>query len=241
MSKIALITGANKGIGLETARQLARDHGFTVLIGARDEARGTKAADELKAAGLDAHFLHLDPTDVAAVERARAEVETKFGRLDVLVNNAGVALGDDYQAANHVSSDVLRETFDINVFGLHEVTRAFWPLLEKSEAARLVNVSSALGSLALHASGALDAYQPFPTAYDASKAAVDMLTLHYANLWKNTPHRANAISPGSVKTDMNPGGDLSVEEGAQTSVELATIPSDGPNGTFSQGGETLPW
>ena len=127
-----------------------------------------EAADELHAAGLDAHFLHLDPTAATSVERARAEVEAKFGRLEVLVNNAGVALSDDYAPSNQISSEVLRETFEINVFGLHETTRAFWPLLEKSQAARLVNVSSALGSLTLHASGALDAYQPFPTAYTQS-------------------------------------------------------------------------
>ena len=241
MSKIALITGANKGIGLETARQLARDHGFTVLIGARDAERGQEAADELKNEGLDAHLLLLDPTDAASVERTRAHVEAKFGHLDVLINNAGVALGADYPLSSQVSSDVMRETFEVNLFALHEVTRAFWPLLEKSEAARLVNVSSGLGSLTLFASGALDAYKPFPLAYDASKAAVNMLTLHYADQWKDTPHRANAIHPGSVATDMNPQGDLTVEEGAKSSVEMATISSDGPNGTFSHLGETLPW
>ncbi len=241
MLKIALITGANKGIGLETARQLARDHGFTVLIGARDAGRGQSAADELKSQGLDAHFLLLDPTDAASVEAARAQVEDKYGHLDVLINNAGVALSADYEVSSRVPVDVLRETFDLNVIGVHEVTRAFWPLLEKSEAARLVNVSSGLGSLTLFASGALDAYKPFPLAYDASKAAVNMMTLHYANQWQNTPHRANAIHPGSVKTDMNPQGDLTVEEGARTSVALATIRNDGPNGTFSHLGETLPW
>ena len=239
-NKIALVTGANKGIGLETARQLGAQ-GMTVLVGARDKARGEEAARTLQNEGADAQFLLLDPTDAASVEAARAEVEAKYGYLDILINNAGVALSDDYQAPNRVSSQVLRETFEINVFGLHEVTRAFWPLLEKSQAARLVNVSSGLGSLSLHASGALDAYKPFPLAYDASKAAVNMLTLHYAEQWQNTPHRANAISPGSVVTDMNPQGELSVEEGAKTSVELATIPNDGPNGSFSQLGETLPW
>ncbi len=237
---IALITGANKGIGLETARQLGAQ-GITVLVGARDENRGQQAVQDLRAGGADAHFLQLDPTDAAWVEAARAHVEEKFGRLDILINNAGVALSADYNVSSDVSLDMLRETFDLNVFGLHEVTRAFWPLLEKSEAARLVNVSSALGSLTLLSSGALDAYQPFPFAYDASKAAVNMMTLHYASQWKDTPHRANAIHPGSVLTDMNSRGDLTTEEGAKTSVALATIPDDGPNGTFSHLGETLPW
>jgi NAD(P)-dependent dehydrogenase (short-subunit alcohol dehydrogenase family) len=241
--KIALITGANKGIGLETARQLARDHGFTVLIGARDEARGQQAADELKSAGLDAHFVLLDPSDAASVEQARAQVEAKFGRLDVLVNNAGTLSRDDMAPPASVPTGLLRETYEINVFGLHEVTRAFWPLLEKSDAARLVNVSSALGSLSLHSG---DTFGDFKLiAYDSSKAAVNMMTTHYAHAWKNTPHRANAIHPGSVKTDLNPQGEISIEEGAKTSVELATVPNDGPNdgpnGGFFHLGEKLPW
>ena len=152
-----------------------------------------------------------------------------------------MALGGDYEPPNQVTSDVLRETFEVNVVALHEVTRAFWPLLEKSEAARLVNVSSGLGSLTLFASGELEAYKPLPLAYDASKTAVNMMTLHYASQCANTPHRANSINPGSVKTDMNPWGNLTVQEGARSSVEMATIPNDGPNGTFTHLGETVPW
>ena len=238
MQKIALITGANKGIGLETARQLGA-LGHTVLIGARDAGRGDEAAQTLQNEGIDAQFLLIDPTDAATIEAARASVEEKFGHLDILINNAGTMLNADHGPSGQVATEVLRETFEINVFGLHEVTRAFWPLLEKSGAARIVNVSSALGSLTLHTSGALGDYKPI--AYDASKAAVNMMTTHYAREWKNTPHRANAIHPGSVKTDLNPDGELSVEEGAKTSVELATIGDDGTNGTFSHLGETLPW
>ena len=239
--RIALITGANKGIGLETARQLARDHGFTVLLGARDEARGTQAADELKAQGLDAHFLLLNPIDAASVERARAEVEAKFGRLDVLINNAGTGVAEDMALPATVPTSAMRATYDLNVFGLHEVTRAFWPLLEKSGAARLVNVSSIGGSLAAQSDfeGPINDYKFI--SYASSKAALNMMTVHYAWQWKNTPHRANAVHPGGVKTDLNPGGELSVEEGAKTSVEMATIGEDGPNGTFSHLGQPLPW
>jgi NAD(P)-dependent dehydrogenase (short-subunit alcohol dehydrogenase family) len=237
--KVALITGANKGIGLETARQLARDHNFTVLIGARDQTRGETAVQALKNESLDAHFLQIDPTDVATVERAAREVEQKFGRLDVLINNAGTMSPEDFVAPSQVSMQVMRETFELNVFGVHEVVRAFWPLLNQSEAARLVNVSSGLGSLTLHSSGALGDYKPL--SYDASKAAVNMLTTHYAYEWRDTPHRANTIHPGSVKTDLNPHGELSVEEGAKTSVELAIIGSDGPNGKFFHLGKELPW
>lgn len=239
MSKIALITGANKGIGLETARQLARDHGYTVLVGARDAGRGEAAVQELKAQGLDAQFVAIDPTDADSVAKAAQEVESKFGHLDVLVNNAGTMVDGDFAPPGQVETSVLRETFDINVFALHEVTRAFWPLLEKSEGARLVNVSSFLGSLGAHSDGTLGDYKV--TAYDASKAAVNMLTTHYAHQWKDTPHRANTIHPGSVKTDLNKQGDLTVEEGAKTSVDLATIGADGPNGKFFHLGQELPW
>lgn len=241
MNKIALITGANKDIGLETARQLARDHGFTVLLGARDEKRGQDAADELKAQGLDAHFLLLNPTDAASVEHARAEVEAKFGRLDVLVNNAGTGVEEDQNAPATVSTQALRSTYELNVFGAHEVTHAFWPLLEKSDAARLVNLSSQLGSLSMQSDfeGPL---KPFKfIAYDSSKAALSMMTVHYAWQWRDTKHKANAIHPGNVKTETNPWGEIAIEEGAKSSVEMATIGPDGPNGTFSHLGQTLPW
>ena len=239
--KIALITGANKGIGLETARQLARDHGFTVLLGARDEKRGTDAANELQHEGLDVQFLLIDPTDVASIERARAEVEEKFGHLDVLVNNAGFISEADYALPAGVPTQILRDTYEVGVFGVHQVTRAFWPLLEKSDGARLVNVSSVLGSLSIHADfdGPMKDFKII--AYDSSKAALNMMTIHYAWQWRNTNHRANAVHPGQVKTELNPGGEIGVEEGAKSSVEMATIPNDGPNGTFTHLGETLPW
>ena len=235
------MTGANKGIGLETARQLARDHGFTVMLGARDEKRGQDAANELQNEGLDVQFILLDPTAVATIERARAEVEEQFGHLDVLVNNAGMLVQDDLAPPVTVPTSVLRETYDLNVFGVHEVTRAFWPLLEKSDAARLVNVSSMAGSLAAIADfdGPMKDYKFI--AYSSSKAALNMLTVNYAWQWKDAPHRANAVHPGSVQTDANLNGEIPVEEGARTSVEMATIPNDGPNGTFSYLGETLPW
>ncbi len=242
-TKISLVTGANKGIGLETVRQLARDHGHTVLLGARDVTRGQEAAASLRAEGLDVQFLPIDPTDDASVAAAAQDVASRFGRLDVLVNNAGWGSPDEFSSpASQTSLAVFEETYGINVFGLVRVTQAFWPLLEKSPAARLVNVSSALGSLALHADFENGPFADFkPIAYDSSKAAVNMLTVHYAAMWRDGPHRANAIHPGSVKTDLNPTGDLTVEEGAKSSVEMATIASDGPNGSFTHLGKPLPW
>ncbi|HEX8465964.1 MAG TPA: SDR family oxidoreductase [Abditibacterium sp.] len=239
MMKIGLITGANKGIGLETARQLGA-LGITTLIGSRDANRGQEAVAELQKEGIDAQFLLLDVADAASIAVAAREVEARFGRLDILINNAAsLPIVDRQDAAFQVSTDVFREIFEVNVFGLHEVTRAFWPLLEKSDAARLVNVSSALGSLKIQSEIAPGGHRP--TAYGASKAAVNMMTLHYAHQWAGTPHRANAVHPGGVKTDLNPQGGLSPAEGAKSSVEMALIPADGPNGSFTHFGETLPW
>ena len=236
--RIALVTGANKGIGLETARQLARDHGFTVLIGARDEVRGEEAAQILRGEGLDAQFLHISPTNAASIADAVREVESKFGVLDVLVNNAGMLLPGDFAPPAQVPLEVLRDTFDLNVFGMHAVTQAFWPLLNRSTAARLVNMSSSLGSLTLHASGS----QPIqPLAMDASKAAMNMMTIHYAQQWSGTPHKANAAHPGNVLTEGNTHGEISVQEGAQTGVTLATLNEDGPHGGFFHMGEVVPW
>lgn len=238
MKKVALITGGNKGIGLETARQLGRKD-FTVLITARDESRGRAALEELTAQGIDAHLILMTPTEPHSVKQAVAEVEARFGVLDVLINNAGGMVKSDFNPPIEVPTEALRETFELNVFALHEVTCAFWPLLNKSKAARLVNVSSCLGSLTMHADGSLGDFKVI--AYDASKAAVNMMTIHYAYQWKDTPHRANTIHPGSVKTDLNPNGELTLEEGARTSVDLATIGNGGPNGGFFHLGKTLPW
>ena len=238
--KIALITGANKGIGFETARQLAAQ-GITVLVGARDQIRGNEAVQKLGAEGADAHFVLLDVTDAQSIKAAVETVEKQFGVLDILVNNAGVLLPGDYAAPSQVSLPTLRDTYEANVFGLAAVTQAFWPLLNQSEAARLVNVSSILGSLTMHAdfSGDFAGYKLL--AYDSSKAAVNMMTLHYASEWKDTPHKANTIHPGNVETDLNAQGQLDTATGAKTSVRLATIGPDGPNGGYFHMDDELPW
>ena len=237
MSKIALITGANKGLGFETARQLGQQN-YTVLLGVRDIQRGEEAARTLCGEGLDAQLLLISPTDAASIAQAVREVEEKFGVLDVLINNAGMLLPGDFAPPAQVSVEVLRETFDLNVFGMHSVTQAFWPLLNRSTGARLVNISSSLGSLTLQASGS----QPFqPLAMDTSKAAMNMMTIHYAAQWKDTPHKANAAHPGNVMTEGNSHGEISVQDGARTGVTLATLGEDGPNGGFFHQGETVPW
>jgi NAD(P)-dependent dehydrogenase (short-subunit alcohol dehydrogenase family) len=240
--KIALITGANRGIGLETARQLARDHGYTVLLGARNKTRGEDATAKLRAEGLDVQYLAIDPTDDASVTAAAKEVKSRFGRLDVLINNAGTRSEAELSLPpSQVSVAMFEETYAINVFGLARVTREFWPLLEQSTAARLVNVSSFVGSMTLQADfeGLLKDVKFI--SHTSSKAAVNMMTINYAAQWQHTAHRANAVHPGTVKTPSNPQGELTIEEGAKSSVEMAIIGNDGPNGTFSHLGQPVPW
>jgi NAD(P)-dependent dehydrogenase (short-subunit alcohol dehydrogenase family) len=240
-NKIALITGANKGIGLETARQLGRQH-FTVLIGARDEAKGEEAAAELRKDGIEAHAIALDVTKSQSIRDAAARVEKDFGHLDVLVNNAGVMIDDKDKKVSEQSLETWRKTFDTNVFGLIETTQAFLPLLRKSDAGRIVNLSSILGSITLHAKPGSPIYDNKVAAYNVSKSAVNAYTVQLAYELKDTPIKVNAAHPGWVKTDMGgEGAQMEIEDGAKTSVELATIGAEGPNGTYQHLGEVLPW
>jgi NAD(P)-dependent dehydrogenase (short-subunit alcohol dehydrogenase family) len=242
--KIALVTGANRGIGFETSRQLAQ-LGIKVLMGTRDRNRGDTAVKKLQAEGLDVERLRLDVTDSEQIEKARSMVERKFGRLDILINNAGIAHAGEPFFANSaatVSMNTLRETFDVNFFGLVELTQALLPLIGKSTAGRIVNLSSMLGSLTLHSDPQAGIDDVKPLAYDASKAAVNQFTVHLAALLKNTPIKVNSAHPGWVKTDL--GGEdapMNTVEGAKTGVALATLDDDGPTGGFFHMGESLPW
>jgi NAD(P)-dependent dehydrogenase (short-subunit alcohol dehydrogenase family) len=242
--KIALVTGANKGIGFETSRQLGR-LGINVLMGARDESRGRVAVGKLQAEGLDVEFVQLDVTDTNDIARARRMIEEKSGRLDILVNNAGIAHEEEPFFTNStgtISMQALRETFDVNFFGMMELTQALLPLIEKSPAGRIVNISSMLGSLALHSDPGAGLEQIKPFAYAASKTSVNQFTIHLAALLQKTPIKVNAAHPGWVQTDL--GGaeaPMDVKEGAKTGVALATLDSDGPTGGFFHLGETLPW
>jgi len=228
--KIALITGANRGLGLETARKLGQQ-GITVLVAARELAKS-----EATAAKLDVN----DPADYPAVARA---IEKDFGQLDILVNNAGVFL--DNRGPNETSStsnDVLRKTFDTNFFAVVGLTQTLLPLLRKSKAARIVNLSSILGSLTLHATKGSYVYEAKTFAYNASKAALNSFTIHLAHELADTKIKVNSAHPGWVKTDMGgEGAMLEIEDGVKTSVQLATLPEDGPTGGFFHMGETLPW
>ena len=240
--KIALITGANKGIGLETARQLGK-RDITVLVGARDKKKGEAAVEKLRKNGVDAHPITIDVSDPASVSRAAGQVERDFGRLDILVNNAGVMTDERTKKVSEQSLATWHATFATNVFGLIDTTQAFLPLLRKSDAGRIVNLSSILGSTGFHATPGSPVYESKSTpAYNVSKAAVNAYTVQLAHELKDTKIKVNAAHPGWVKTEMGgEGAMMEIEDGAKTSVALATIGSDGPHGTYVHMGEPLPW
>jgi len=240
--KIALITGANKGIGLETARQLGK-LGITVLIGARDLTKGEAAVAELKKDGVDARAVKLDVDNSADYAAVANLIEKDYGRLDILINNAGIMLdGRKGNETTKTSQDVLRQTFNTNFFAVVGLTQALLPLLRKSLGGRIVNLSSILGSNTLHATPGSFIYDAKTFAYDASKAALNSFTIHLAHELKDTKIKVNSAHPGWVKTEMGgEGAQLDVETGAKTSVELATLQDSGPNGAYVHLGKPLPW
>jgi NAD(P)-dependent dehydrogenase (short-subunit alcohol dehydrogenase family) len=231
-TKIALITGANKGIGFETARQLGAQ-GMTVLIGARDEARGREAEQALRDGGADARFVQLDVTDEKSIQRAAQWIEAEFGRLDILVNNAGTAsVARRGGPPSQADLDDMRAVYEINVFGVVAVTNAMLPLLRRAPAARIVNVSSEVGSITSQSDPASPLSQmPASVTYPSSKAALNMITAMYAKELRDTPIKVNAANPGFTSTDFNDHrGFRPAAEGAEPSVYLATLPGDGPSG-----------
>jgi NAD(P)-dependent dehydrogenase (short-subunit alcohol dehydrogenase family) len=247
--KVAFITGANKGIGLETARGLG-ELGIAVVIGSRDEEKGRAAADKLRAEGIGkveaVRFDVIKPEDHQEIAR---HLEKRYGKLDILVNNAGVMLDEadlegqgGFNTTSTVTPDVLRRTFETNFFAVVALTQALLPLIRKSPAGRIVNLSSILGSLTLHADPSSPIYGMKGFAYDASKTALNAFTVHLAHELRGTPIKVNSAHPGWVKTDM--GGSaapMEVSEGGKTSVQLATLPDDGPTGGYFHLGRPLPW
>jgi NAD(P)-dependent dehydrogenase (short-subunit alcohol dehydrogenase family) len=236
---ISLISGANKGIGLEIARGLAKA-GHHVLIGCRDAAAGEAATASIRAEGGRADPLPLDVTDDASIAAAAKTIGDRFGHLDVLVNNAGTAL--DGRSPTAPLRSVFRDTFEVNVFGLACLTEAMAPLLAKSAHPRVVNVSSGLGSLAL----AVDPASPYaavkPPAYNSSKAAVNMLTVIYAARFRAQGIKVNAVDPGYCATDLNGhSGPRTPAQGAIAAVRMATLPEDGPTGGYFSEDGPVPW
>lgn len=242
--KIALVTGSNRGIGLEIVRQLA-EHDIHVLLSGRDPQEVAVAANGLKEEGLSVEPLVLDITNPRHISECVRHVDEKFGRLDILVNNAGVRIEPYGRKPTEQPLELWRETFETNVFGVVSVTNAFIPLILKSQSGRIVNVSSLLASLTTHTDVNSYAYSPMfksLPAYSASKSAINSWTVHLAFELKDTAIKVNAVHPGYTKTDMNEGaGDLDLSTGAQTSVEMALLDEDGPSGKYVHLGAQIPW
>ncbi len=239
--KIALITGANKGIGKEIARQLGA-LGMTVLLGARDAQRGEEAVAQLKAGGVDAHAITLDVTDEAGISAAVTQIESGYGRLDVLVNNAGISQDGGPSSALTLELGSLRRTYETNVFGVFSVTKAFVPLLQHSEAGRIVNLSSGLGSLTQNSDPNWEFAHVKPLAYNSSKAALNMLTVIFAAELKDMGVKVNAADPGYTATDLNQHrGTRTAQQAATIAVHLATLPDDGPTGGYFDENGPVPW
>jgi NAD(P)-dependent dehydrogenase (short-subunit alcohol dehydrogenase family) len=243
--KIAFITGGNRGLGLQTAFDLK--DAAKIVIGSRNLKQGEQAVNKLRAAGADADAIEFDVTQPASHQAAYAYFESKYGLLDILVNNAGVALGSfskpgPERTVGEVSMAQLREVFETNFFAQVALTQKLLPLIKKSEAGRIVNLSSILGSVGLQADPNSLIYHAKSFAYSASKAALNMFTVHLAYELRDTKVKVNSAHPGWVKTGMG-GAEAAMEvsEGGKTSAALATLPEDGPTGAFIHLGQAIPW
>lgn len=238
--RIALVTGANKGIGLEIARQLAQA-GVFVIIGARNPGRASAAVAELSAAGLQAQFVTLDLNDHASIAAAAETLRAENGRLDILVNNAGIVDPEDGPPTSG-SPDAARRIMETNFIGTLAVTQAMLPLLRQSPAARIVNLSSSLGSLTLNGDPTSPYYSARLIGYNASKAALNMLTVQLAQELRGTPHVINSVSPGYVKTDLTGhNGFMTPEEGAKLPVQYALLGENAVSGRFVEPSGETPW
>jgi NAD(P)-dependent dehydrogenase (short-subunit alcohol dehydrogenase family) len=246
--KVAFITGGNRGLGLETARELGKQ-GIVVVLGSRDSKKGEAAAAKLRDEGITAESLGFDVNKSHDHQKAYDYLAKKYGRLDILVNNAGVLkenqISPTDRASNPtsaVSLEILRETFETNFFAPVALTQRLLPLIRKAPGGRIVNVSSILSSLTLHSDPNSPIY-PFKTfAYDASKAALNSFTVHLAYELRDNKIKVNSAHPGWVKTEMGgPNAPMEVSEGGKTSAQLATLPDDGPSGGFFHLGKSLPW
>lgn len=241
--KIAFITGGNRGIGFETAKKLG-EQGIKVILGARDQAKGDQAVSQLRSQGIDAEYLHYDAEKSNAPQAVADSIEARYGKLDILINNAGV-LKEDLMGNNNslnIDQDTLKTTFEANFFAVVALTQALLPLLQRAPAARIVNLSSILGSQTLHSmpDSPIDAAKGL--AYNASKSALNMFTIHLAHALKGTSIKVNAAHPGWVKTALGgPHAPMEISDSWKTSVRLATLDADGPTGGYFHEEQALPW
>ncbi len=241
--RIALITGGNRGIGFETAKKLG-EQGIKVIIGARDALKGEQAVVELKALGIDAEYLHYDAALANSPQAVAAALESRFGKLDILVNNAGI-LKEELIGQNNtlnVDQDTLKTTFEANFFAVVALTQALIPLLQRAPAARIVNLSSILGSQTLHSAPDSPIEVAKGLAYNASKSALNMFTIHLAHALKDSHIKVNSAHPGWVKTDLGgPNAPMEISDSWKTSVRLATLDEQGPTGAYFHEDQPLPW
>ena len=240
-NKVALVTGANKGIGYEVARQLG-ELSMYVLVGARDKQRGEEAAAKLRSQGIEAEHISLDVTDAESIKNAANYIKKEFGELNILVNNAGISGGNIAIPPSKTDMNIVRQVYEMNVFGTASVTIAMIPLLRKASYARIVNVSSSLGSINL----ALDPNDMFyglnSLQYQSSKTALNAITVEFAKELESDNIKVNAACPGFVDTDFNGHqGTKSAEQAATIIVKLATLAEDGPTATFQNEDGELPW
>lgn len=238
--KTVLITGANKGIGFETAKQLAQS-GYFVYLGSRNKIKGLEALEKLKALGINnVDCIEIDVTNINSIKSARKELESKVRQLDVLINNAGIGGG---QAQNLSTGEIenLRKVFDTNFFGAVQTTQQFIPLLKKSNEPRIVNVSSGLGSLTIHSSTQNPNYAIYD-AYSCSKTALNAFTVLLAKEFRNTNFKINSVTPGYTATDLNHfQGTQTPEQAAKVIVKYATVDKDGPTGKFLKEDGEVDW
>lgn len=241
--KIAFITGANRGLGFETARELA-EKGVKVILGSRDQAKGEAAASRLKARGFEAEAFQFDIDSPADHQKIADYLAKQYGHLDILINNAGIMIDGNLigNQTSTTSPDILRKTFDTNFFHLVALTQTLLPLLRKAPAGRIVNLSSILGSLTVHSDKHSPIYNAKVFAYDASKTALNAFTVHLAHELRDTKIKVNSAHPGWVKTDMGgPDAPMELKDGGITSAQLALLDENGPTGGFYHLGEVLPW
>jgi NAD(P)-dependent dehydrogenase (short-subunit alcohol dehydrogenase family) len=231
-SHVALITGANRGLGLETARQLAK-LGHTVILTSRDEDDGLAAVGQLDSESLQVEYHILDVSEIASIQAVKNYIQAQHGRLDILVNNAGIYI-DRGQRALEVDEDIVQRTFDVNFYGPLRTCQAFLPMMQSTGYGRVVNVSSGMGALSDMGGRML--------GYKASKTALNALTRILAGEVKGEDIKVNAVCPGWVRTDMGgPSASRRLEEGASGIVWAATLPSDGPSGGFFRDGKAIDW
>jgi len=238
--KTALITGANKGIGFETARQLAQ-LGYFVYLGSRDKIKGLDALEKLKALGTNnVDYVEIDVTDIDSIKKAKQELESKIDVLDVLINNAGIS-GGQPQNMSSLEIENLRKVFDTNFFGAVQTTQEFIPLLKRSGEPRIVNVSSGLGSLTVHSTTQNLNFALYD-AYSCSKTALNAFTVMLANEYSDTNFKINSVTPGYTATDLNQHkGTQTAEQGAKIIVKYATVDNSGPTGKFLKEDGEIDW